>query len=178
LWDLNENTRDYITLNGFDQNLKDTNFSLSKRLCTKVIRGTKKSYYRSFHQNFIKTKLINGKEVNRNYIVYSNSTGKIYCAPCRLFNDTNSVNTFANFGFCNWKKCEEKLRQHENSINHKNCVIKMKYRGNKLGRIDSQLILQVETEIKYWKEVLTRIVAVVKSLSCRGLSFRGHNDKF
>ncbi|KAL4148045.1 hypothetical protein QTP88_002349 [Uroleucon formosanum] len=155
LWDLNENTRDYITLNGFDQNLKDTNFSSSKTLCTKVIRGTKKSYYRSFHQNFIKTKLINGKEVKRNCIVYFNSTGKIYCAPCRLFNDTNSVNTFANFGFCNWKKCEEKLR-----------------------RIDSQLILQVETKIKYWKEVLTRIVAVVKSLSCRGLSFRGHNDKF
>jgi len=178
LWDLNENTRDYITLNGFDQNLKDTNFSSSKRLCTKVIRGTKKSYYRSFHQNFIKTKLINGKEVNRNYIVYSNRTGKIYCAPCRLFNDTNSVNTFANFGFCNWKKCKEKLSQHENSINHKNCVIKMKNRGNKLGRIDSQLILQVETEIKYWKEVLTRIVAVVKSLSSRGLSFRSHNDKF
>lgn len=98
-------------------------------------------------KNVIKNKLINGKEVNRNYIVYSNSTGKIYCAPCRLFNDTSSVNTFANFGFYYWKKCEEKLSQHENSINHKNCIIKMKYRGIKLGRIDSQLILQVETEI-------------------------------
>lgn len=75
-------------------------------------------------------------------------------------------------------KCEEKLSQHENSINHKNCVIKMKLRGNKLGRIDSQIILQVETEIKYWKEVLTRIIAVVKSLSSRGLSFRGYNDRF
>jgi len=30
LWNLNENTRDYITLNGFDQNLKDTIFFRQK----------------------------------------------------------------------------------------------------------------------------------------------------
>lgn len=54
----------------------------------------------------------------------------------------------------------------------------MKKRGSEVGRIDHQLILQVQTEKNYWKEVLTRVVAVVKSLSSRGLAMRGHDDKF
>lgn len=54
----------------------------------------------------------------------------------------------------------------------------MKKRGSEVGRIDHQLILQVQTETNYWKEVLTRVVAVVKSLSSRGLAMRGHDDKF
>nr|XP_047134219.1 uncharacterized protein LOC124812142 [Hydra vulgaris] len=37
---------------------------------------------------------------------------------------------------------------------------------------------QEETEINYWKNVLTRVVAVVKSLSSRGMSFRGDDDRF
>lgn len=41
----------------------------------------------------------------------------------------------------------------------------MKKRGNEVGRIDHQLILQVETETNYWKEVLTKVVTKVKSFS-------------
>lgn len=36
----------------------------------------------------------------------------------------------------------------------------------------------VETEIKYWRNVLIRVVATVKTLSSRGLPFRGSSDKF
>lgn len=45
-------------------------------------------------------------------------------------------------------------------------------------RIDSKLLLQMDTEIQYWTKVLTRVVAVVKSLSSRGLLFRGDNEIF
>lgn len=76
------------------------------------------------------------------------------------------------------KKGGEKIKRHENSKNHKLCVIKMKERGEVLNRIDQKLKYQVETEISYWKNVLTRVVAVVKSLSSRGLSFRGDDDHF
>lgn len=54
----------------------------------------------------------------------------------------------------------------------------MKNRSEVLGRIDSKLIFQMDTEINYWKNVLTRVVAVVKALSSRGLSFRGDNETF
>jgi len=54
----------------------------------------------------------------------------------------------------------------------------MSQKGSILERIDKQLILQVETEKMYWEKVLTRVAAVVKSLSSRGLPLRVHDDKF
>lgn len=70
------------------------------------------------------------------------------------------------------------MQQHENSTSHKNCVLKLKLRANVLGLIDNQMVIQMDTEAKYWKDVLIRVVAVVKSLCLRGLSFRGAEDKF
>lgn len=161
MWKINESTIDYFTLNGFDQNLKNTDFSSSKKLYIRNIRGKKQSYFRYFNLNLIKTKLVNGESINRTFVVYSESKGSIYCAPCRLFGGPNTTNIFSKFGFCDWKKGEQKLSRHENSLNHKSCILKMKKRGSEVGRIDHQLILQVQTETNYWKEVLTRVVAVV-----------------
>lgn len=175
LWVVNETTKDYFSFNGFNQNLENNDFSKSKRLSTKRMRGAQRSYYRYFSLKFIKTKLKNNEPFNRTFLIYSNSTGNVYCAPCRLF---GSKSVFATVGFSNWKKGEEKISQHENSIIHKSCVLKMSQSGSVVERIDKQLILQVETEKMYWEKVLTRVAAVVKSLSSRGLPLRGHDDKF
>ncbi|XP_050065343.1 zinc finger MYM-type protein 1-like [Aphis gossypii] len=67
---------------------------------------------------------------------------------------------------------------HENSKTHKNCVLIMKKRGDLHQRIDKQIVLQIENDVKYWKDVLCRVTAVVKSLCSRGLSLRGNNDNF
>ncbi|XP_065663081.1 zinc finger MYM-type protein 1-like [Hydra vulgaris] len=123
---------------------------------------------------FIST-LVNGEKINRTFLIYSESKGSIFCAPCYLFGGTTS---FATVGFSDWKKGEEKIKRHENSQHHKLCVMNMKERKEVLNRVDQKLKYQVETEINYWKNVLTRVVAVVKSLSSRGMSFRGDDDRF
>lgn len=97
--------------------------------------------------------------------MYSNSTGKIYCGLCRLF---GSKSVLATVGFSHWKKGEEKILHHENSITHKTCVVNMSQRGSVVARIDKQLVLQVETGKIYLEKVLTRVVAVVKSLCSWG----------
>lgn len=43
-------------------------------------------------------------------------------------------------------------------------------------RVDSRLMNQIDGEKNYWKNILLRIVAVVKSLALRGLPFRGDNE--
>lgn len=123
---------------------------------------------------FVST-LVNGEKINQKFLVYSESIGSLFCASCYLFGSTTS---FSTVGFSDWKKGELKIKCHENSKNHKLCVIKMKERGEVLNQIDMKLKYQVETEVNYWKNVLTRVVAVVKSLSSRGLSFRGDDDRF
>ncbi|KAF0722811.1 zinc finger MYM-type protein 1-like, partial [Aphis craccivora] len=127
------------------------------------------------HQNYFIKILLNGEKVKRNYLVYSESTGSVFCAPCKLFGSTS---LFSTVGFSDWKHTEKRITSHENSQTHKTNVLTMKDRGKVAQRIDSALILQIEGEKNYWKNVLRRVVAVVKTLSFRGLAFRGKTDKF
>ncbi|KAG5886444.1 hypothetical protein JTB14_024658 [Gonioctena quinquepunctata] len=46
------------------------------------------------------------------------------------------------------------------------------------GNIQSSLTAQLNEEISYWKNILKRVVAVIKGLASRGLAFRGSNEKF
>lgn len=56
--------------------------------------------------------------------------------------------------------------------------ITIKSRGCTLGVINTNLTRQLDEKIKYWENVLKRIVSTVKALASRGLSFRGHVEKF
>ena len=104
---------------------------------------------------------------------YSEKAGSMFCAPCRLFGGSGSM---ANDGF---KECTHtRLREHEDSTSHKQCTLTMLRRGNIECRIDSSLLKQQHLEKQYWREVLKRVVAVVKSLSSRGLAFRGTDESF
>lgn len=46
----------------------------------------------------------------------------VFCYVCKLFNK-NNTNKFVNGGFSNWKKAEEKIGGHENSAEHKKCML-------------------------------------------------------
>ncbi|XP_047132222.1 zinc finger MYM-type protein 1-like [Hydra vulgaris] len=174
-WIKNQETIDYLSINGFNQNLENNNFQKSKRIYTQIIGGVRRTRFRYMSKSIFISTLVNGEKINRTFLIYSESKGSIFCAPCYLFGGTTS---FATVGFSDWKKGEEKIKRHENSQHHKLCVMNMKERKEVLNRFDQKLKYQVETEINYWKNVLTRVVAVVKSLSSRGMSFRGDDDRF
>lgn len=44
------------------------------------------------------------------------------------------------------------------------------------GRLDNSLQVQSDEEIPYWRNVMKRVVAVVKLLCSRGLAFRRKNE--
>lgn len=148
---------------------------MSKRSYTIVCRGVRKTVNRYLNKGIFETTLINGEKVKRKYLIYSETTGSLYCSACRLF---GGKSVFATIGFNNWKKAEHRISTHENSAVHRSNILAMKQRGEVLGRIDHKLIYQVETERQYWKNVLLRVVAVVKALASRGLSFRGDKETF
>jgi len=83
--DINEETKEYFAVNGFNQNFDRTNFIKSKRIYPKLNKGIKTSHIRYFSTELLETKLINGEKIKRSYLVYSESLGSIFCAPCRLF---------------------------------------------------------------------------------------------
>lgn len=89
-----------------------------------------------------------------------------------MFGNINSP-SFASKGFTNWKRAEELISQHENSLKHRSNILAMKNRGQTHQRVDQQ----IENERKYWINVLKRVVAIVKTFASRGLAFRGHTSK-
>ena len=166
-WNINDKLRDYFTMNGFGQNIND-DFSASRR--------TYDQQNRFFSKNMFYKRLKNGKNVFRSWLVYSNSTGNVFCGTCRLF--SNSGQVLVQEGFNDWKNAYSRFSEHENSDCHKNCVVMMKERGDILGRIDVNLVQQLNDEISYWKHVLNRVVVVIQALASRGLPFRGNDEKF
>lgn len=165
-WILNETTIEYLLSHGIEQNI-DCDFTSSKQQYTDKTRVLAKNVFVRQHPN--------GEVKQRKYLVYSESKGAVFCAPCRLF---GGVSSLAISGYHDWKNVSTRLREHENSKEHNTCVLKMIKRCEISGRIDAHLKIQMEEDIVYWRNVLTRILAVVKKLSSRGLPFRGSVEKF
>lgn len=149
------------------QDIDKINFQKSKRTF-----GDQSRYC---SPNLFNVVLANGEKSRRVYLLYSHSTGRIFCVPCRLFGGTTKI---ATQGFDDWKHGNEALCHHENSSEHKSCALSMKLRQSSLGTVDTFISHQVDEEIKYWRNVLHRIAAVVRSLACNELAFRGHTGNF
>lgn len=164
-WTVNEHARDYFSINGFDvntyKNCDFINSKLESRCMTK---------------NMFERLLPNGEKIERFWLVYSESTGKAFCGPCFFFSSRNDEFYLSTQGFNDWKNAQSRFKQHECSTNHRQSLITMKTRANLSNRIDKKLFSQLEDEISYWKNILRRVVAVIKSLSSRGLPFRGQNE--
>jgi len=56
------------------------------------------------------------------------------------------------------------------------CILALLHRSKNTQAIDSALVKQIAGEKEYWKEVLKRVVAVIKFLAERGLAFRGEDE--
>lgn len=167
-WTIDEFTRDYFCKNETNQNIQN-DFPKSERMY--------KDKARQLSKHLFERQLLNGEKVLRKWLIYSESTGCVFCGPCLLFNAGESQFDKKE-GFNDWKNSYYRVSTHENSSTHKLSVLRMNERSNDLGRIDHALTMQFDDEINYWQNIMKRVVACVKALSSRGLPFRGHDEKF
>ncbi|XP_040195195.1 zinc finger MYM-type protein 1-like [Rana temporaria] len=169
-WDRDsEKLKDYLAINGITQN-KNADFSLSARKYSDRTR--------SFSNFFFKRKLLNGELRERTWLVYSEKAKAVFCAPCLLLGSSSAKCQLAQEGFSDWKNASVRLREHEDSEQHKTCFMSINNRNTASGKMDNMLVLQQNNESEYWRNVLRRVVAVVKALSSRGLAFRGTDESF
>lgn len=169
LWEINDTLREIIARSGFDQN-KSCDLSKSEKIYADQRRFLPVSIFQR--------KMKNNEVKDRNWLVYSESKRSVYCGPCLAFGPLEYKTQFENDGFNDWKNAEHRVAQHENSARHKSSILSLKARSAIDGRLDNLLQVQIDEEITYWRNVLKRVVAVVKRLCSRGLAFRGKNEKF
>lgn len=127
---------------------------------------------RSLTNDLLHTHLPNGQIVSREWLLYSPSTGQVFCYSCKLFSSKRHAFTD---GFSDWKH-PERISEHERSPGHMSCMLALLHRSKNTQAMDSALVKQIAGEREYWKEVLKRVVAVIKFLAERGLAFRGEDE--
>lgn len=49
-------------------------------------------------KNMFERKHFNGQIINRPWLIYSEITGKVFCGPCRLFQEINNDSYLASEG--------------------------------------------------------------------------------
>lgn len=124
----------------------------------------------------------NGKEVHRQWLVYSKTSDKAFCFCCKLFgnNNNNTGSQLAGEGYSDWAHIGRGLETHETSPKYVENVRKWKeceVRLNKSLTIDNKHRELINKEKEHWREVLKRVVNVITYLAEHNIAFRGSNSK-
>lgn len=81
-------------------------------------------------------------------------------------------------GFIKYGK-PDKIKEHENSVNHRECFIRMIEFEKKCVSnldVDQSLLKQIGTEKQKWRDILTRLIHCIKYLAAQNLPLRGHRE--
>jgi hypothetical protein len=79
-------------------------------------------------------------------------------------------------GFCDWQHAYDRVSDHESSHRHREAVSGIVKRRDLNATVNKQIVEQLESEQEYWRQLLQRLVDVIKHLATRGGSFRGSDE--
>ncbi|KAM6556436.1 hypothetical protein CsatB_003455 [Cannabis sativa] len=159
-----------------------TNF-IVERGPKRVIKDefTRDAFGRNFSSWHYIRELQNGEKQDRKWLIYSVSLDKVFCFCCKLFaTKKHLVGFLAEGGFNDWHNISDRLKSHERSTQHIESIasgVELEKRLKMKLTIDASLEEHINQEKKYWKQVLERILAIVKRFGQNNLAFRGDREK-
>ncbi|KAJ0677501.1 putative transcription factor and/or regulators TTF-type(Zn) family [Helianthus annuus] len=127
------------------------------------------------------TRILSNRETReREWLVYLKELDKLFCFCCKLFKQGHPKGGLDNEGYADWRHASQGLKAHEVRFEHlKNMHqwFEMRQRLECNETIDKGTYEQFKKRKRYWKEVIFRIIALVKFLAKHGLAFREKHEK-
>lgn len=133
------------------------------------------------HDPVIKKSFTRRKDSSsRSWITLNEENQCLYCMVCLAFSNPKetSKSVFIE-GFHDRKHIHQRAEEHEESDNHRNCAKAYLLRANNANvkqLLLSKQMKEREEQVTKRRQVLERIVDVVKVIGKRGLSYRGHSE--
>jgi len=140
---------------------------------------SKNSVKRHFSHLYYTREMGDGAKQDRCWLVYSKVLNKIFCFRCKLFNQGDN-SQLTSTGFSDWRNVLKRLKEHESSREHNLCMkqwAELDLRLQKNQTIDKYAQDEICKEKIHWRQVLLRIIYVVKTLAQQNLAFRGSKEK-
>lgn len=110
-------------------------------------------------------------------MTYSPKSNALFCFCCKLF--SRKEHNLVKGGVSDWKNAQSFLKTHESSPEHTKHMAawkELELRLKKGETIDRQEMSLLEAEKRRWRDVLTRLVAIIQSLAQRNIALRGSSD--
>ncbi|GJS48276.1 zinc finger MYM-type protein 1-like protein [Tanacetum coccineum] len=145
-----------------------------------IEKGPKDKNLRRFSSTFYTRILPNNERCDREWLVYSKELDKVFCFCCKIHRKGIAKSHLGNEGFGDWQHLGTRLKEHEVSFEHINNMatwFEMRRRLKKNETIDKVEQKQFEKEIDHWKNVIFRVICIVKFLAKHNLAFRGSNER-
>jgi len=116
---------------------------------------------------------------DRKWLTYCEENHTLYCAVCLAFAKPIATNPFIS-GMQDWNHISQRVEEHERSNIHRGCAEAYCLRASK-SDIASLLygpqIVAHRDQVRKKRQVLERVVDVIKFIGKRGLSYRGQQSE-
>ncbi|KAG8183371.1 hypothetical protein JTE90_008273 [Oedothorax gibbosus] len=87
---------------------------------------------------------------------------------------SSSEQSLCDPGYTDWKNVSQRLSEHENCTFHRDAMCS--FSAKRDSRVDCTLVQEQESEFKYWRNVLRRVVEAIKFLCQHGLPIFGSDE--
>lgn len=115
--------------------------------------------------------------INRKWLTYCEENHALFCTVCLAFTKPSAYDSsFVREGMKDWKHVHQRIEEHEKSHLHQHAAEAYFLRTHK-GDIASQLggnqLSQRQEQVRRKRQVMDRVVSVIKMIGRQGLSYRG-----